>query len=434
MIEWAADQAWSSGKIGLLGISYYALTQWRVAALNPRGLAAICPWEGLTDVYRDFARHGGILSNSFVEMWWKKQIAPNEYGRPGRAESGWCPDTIEGVLSPSEIDRTHEYVLDEIRESRFRDSHAYSSRAFDVADVKVPLLSVANWGGNSLHLRGNVYGFIHAGSEFKYLRTIVGRHDIPFFYDEAVELQKGWFDAWLKGDDKVGWTQKGKVAPVNLVLRKGNVGFNDPDAEALYASRDENEWPIARTQYTKFHLSVDGKLHENEDARQGKVSYRAPSDIDNQQFVQFTSNPFEDDVEITGHTVAHLNVSVAQDLNGPTPTDIDLFVTLRYIGPDGKEVYYSGTVGDPVPLAKGWLRVSLRQTNPEHPRHRDWLPHRDYTSKDVLPVLQGEVYAVDVEIWPTTVIAEKGGKIILEVASGDTQGAGIFLHNDTKDR
>ena len=72
VIEWAADQPWSTGKVGLIGISYYAITQWRVAALNPRGLAAICPWEGATDHYRDFSRNEGIFSNSFAEFWWKK--------------------------------------------------------------------------------------------------------------------------------------------------------------------------------------------------------------------------------------------------------------------------------------------------------------------------------------------------------------------------
>ena len=87
-----------------------------------------------------------------------------------------------------------------------------------------------------------------------------------------------------------------------------------------------------------------------------------------------------------------------------------------------------------MPLTKGWLRVSLRKVNKEHPKHEEWLPHRDYTSKDVLPVIQGEVYGVDVEIWPTNVVAEKGGRIVFEVSSGDTQGSGIFLHNDPKDR
>lgn len=66
VIEWASQQPWSSGKVGLLGISYYAGTQWRVAARKPKGLAAIIPWEGMSDYYRDRCRHGGILADRFI--------------------------------------------------------------------------------------------------------------------------------------------------------------------------------------------------------------------------------------------------------------------------------------------------------------------------------------------------------------------------------
>jgi predicted acyl esterase len=359
---------------------------------------------------------------------------PNQYGRPGRAASGWCQDTIEGDLSDEELTHNQEHLLDGPKASKFRDGDCYAFREFNLTDVKVPVLSVANWGGNSLHLRGNFQGFIHAGSEFKYLRTIVGRHDLPFFYDEFVDLQKSWFDAWLKEDDRIGWTQKNKVPTVNLILRKGDVGFNDPNAERLYDARDEDEWPIARTEYTKFHLAPNKTLNVDENADVGEISYPALGHIDEQQFVQFATAPFEEETEITGHAVAHLNISLTRDINSQALADIDLFITLRYIGPDTKEVHYTGTVGDPVPLAKGWLRVSLRRVNKEHPNHREWLPHRDYTSKDVSSVVPGEIYPVDIEIWPTNVVAEKGGRVVFEVASGDTQGAGIFLHNDAEDR
>ncbi|KAB2099348.1 hypothetical protein AG0111_0g12239 [Alternaria gaisen] len=434
LIEWSAEQTWSSGKVGLLGISYYAATQWKVAALKPKGLSAICPWEGLTDNYRDNARHGGILSNSFLRSWWDKQIKPHEYGVPGRAASGWCPDTIEGDLSEAERSRSRRVMLEDTRSSSFRDDEYFASKEFDLSNVQVPVLSVANWGGISLHLRGNIQGFIHAGSKFKYLRTIVGRHDLPFYYDDEVRVQKSWFDAWLKDDDRVGWTQKGKVPAVDLVLRKGNVGYNDPEAEKLYERRQEGEWPLARTQYTKFYLTPNGELTRSQAINKGKMSYRALGNIKDPNFISFFTAPFEHDTEITGHSVARLSISVTQDLYGPMPSDIDVFVTLRYLGPDGREVHYTGTVGDPAPLAKGWLRATLRQVNKDHSKHRDWLPHRDYTSKDVLPVIQGEVYTMDVEIWPTTVIADQGGRIVFEVASGDTQGSGIFLHDDPEDR
>lgn len=437
VIEWAAEQPWSSGKVGLLGISYYAGSQWRVAARQPKGLAAIIPWEGMSDYYRDRCRHGGILSNAFIRFWWDRQVITNQYGRPGRSTSNWGPDTIEGDLADAELVKNRNDQNDDNKANRFRDDAYYASKEYDMGDINVPLLSVGNWGGILLHLRGNVEGFNHAGSKLKYLRMITGRHDLPFYYDEEVEVQRSFLDAFLKGDDRVGWSQEGKVAPVSLILRKGDVGFNDAEKEKAYARREESEWPIARTQYTRFFLTPDLGLARDEEGltiERKKLSYRALGTMKDPQLLQFSTEPFQAETEITGHVTARLNVSVTPDPAGPTPSDIDLFVTLRHIGPHGKEIFYTGTAGDPVPLTKGWLRASLRAVNENHLKHRAWMPHRDYTSRDVLPVIQGEVYAVDVEVWPTNVVVDKGGRIVFEVASGDTQGSGIFLHNDSGDR
>ncbi|KAK2796528.1 hypothetical protein FQN51_009308 [Onygenales sp. PD_10] len=435
VIEWAAVQPWSSGKVGLLGISYYAGSQWRVAARKPKGLAAIIPWEGMSDYYRDRCRHGGILSNKFIDFWWNRQVITNQYGRPGRMARNWGLDTLEGDLSEEELALNRRDQTRDNATHKFRDEAYYSSKEYDMSDIEVPLLSVGNWGGILLHLRGNMEGFTHAGSEFKYLRMITGRHDLPFYYKEEVEIQRSFLDAFLKGEDRVGWSVKGKMPPVDLVLRKGDVGFNNAEAEKVYSRRTENEWPIARTRYTNFFLTPDGRLAESRTLipLPKKVSYKALGTLQHPELVNFTTPPFDKETEITGHIVAHLNVSVTPDPAGPTPSDIDLFLTLRHISPEGKEVYYTGTAGDPVPLTKGWLRVSLRKVNAQHPKQRQYLPWRDYISTDVQPVIPGEVYAVDVEVWPTNVVVEKGGKILLEVASGDTQGSGIFLHDDPSD-
>lgn len=435
VVEWAAEQPWSSGKVGLLGISYYAGSQWRVAARKPKGLSAIVPWEGMSDYYRDRCRHGGILSNAFIKFWWNRQVITNQYGRPGRKARNWGPDTIEGDLPEEELEANRQDQTIDNQVNRFRDEAYYASKEYDMGDIEVPLLSVGNWGGILLHLRGNIEGYIHAGSKFKYLRLITGRHDLPFYYEEEVEIQRSFLDAFLKGEDRIGWSQEGKVAPVSLVLRKGNVGFNDAEKEKAYPRREENEWPIARTQYKKLFLTPEQGLSWDEPkTERKKISYKALGTLEKPEVVQFSTPAFEAETEITGHVVAHLNVSVSPDPSGPTPSDIDLFVTLRHFDPSGQEVFYTGTAGDPVPLTKGWLRVSLRKVDSEHPKHRDWLPHRNYTSKDVQPVIQGEVYGVDIEVWPTNVIVDKGGKLMFEVSSGDTQGSGIFLHNDPVDR
>ncbi len=309
----------------------------------------------------------------------------------------------------------------------------------------MPLLSVANWGGILLHLRGNVEGYTQAGSAHKFIRFITGRHDLPFYYREEVEVQKSFLDAFLKGDDRVGWSVPGKVPPVTLTLRKGNVGFNDAEKEKSYEKRTESAWPLPGTVYTRFYLGSDQSLSSGSNSNSGggsntsetKLSYKALGTLDKPEALQFTTAPLEEETEITGHPVAHLNVSLTPEGEGEgdeKEKDIDLFVTLRHLDAGGSEIFYTGTAGDPVPLCKGWLRVSLRRVDEESPRHRPWLPHRDYLSTDVEPVLPGSVYGVDVEIWPTNVVAAKGDRIVLEVASGDTQGSGLFQHASPTDR
>ncbi|KAH7147099.1 Alpha/Beta hydrolase protein [Dactylonectria estremocensis] len=404
VVEWAAEQSWSSGKVGLLGILYYAGLQWRVAARKLKGLAAIIPWEGMSDYYRDRCRHGGILSNNFISFWWNRQVLVNQYGKAGRSKLQFPPhgpgargqeDTIEGDLPEEVLVQNRKDQTQDNTNNKFRDDDYYASKEYNLEDIDVPLLSVANWGGILLHLRGNVEGYTRASSKFKYIRFITGRHDLPFYSPQEVEIQKSFLNAFLKGQDDYGWTEPGKVAPVTLTMRKGN--------------RDEEAWPIPRTQYTK-----------------------CPGNLKDPKLVQFISASFEEETEVIGHVTAHLNVSVTPDNSGET--DIDLFVTLRHIDPAGKEVLYTGTAGDGIPLCKGWLRVSNRKVYEDHPKHCSYRPHREYLSADVQPVKAGEVYTIDVEVWPTNVVVEKGGKLVFEVSSGDTQGSGVFQHNSDIDR
>ncbi len=428
VIEWAAEQPWSSGKVGLMGISYFAGSQWRVAARQPKGLSAILPWDGMSDYYRDRCRHGGILTG-FLKWWFDRQVLSNQYGLPGKEAHKWGPDTIEGDLSEEELAKNrHDQTVDNSLHF-FRDDPYYGTKEYNPEDVNVPLLSVGNWGSIMIHLHGNIEGYVQASSSKKFLRMIVGRHDIPFYEDEHVEIQKSFLDAFLKGEDRGGWTD-GTRPSVDLIIRRGNVGYNNPPVEqAAFKRRFENEWPIARTNYTKYYLTPSGSLITKEPSLGvSKLSYQALSTIDDPSVLNFSTSPFDFPVEITGHIVARVHVSASACLRGPVPTDVDLFLTVRHFAADGSEVFYTGITGEPVPLCKGWQRVSLRKVNKNHHRHREYLPYRDYFSQDVLPVIIGEVYPVDVEIWPTTVVAEKGDRIVLEISSGDTQGCGLFGH------
>ena len=429
VIEWSAEQPWSNGKVGLLGISYFAGSQWRAAARKPKGLACIVPWEGMSDYYRDRVRHGGILSNEFIKYWFDRQVGSNQYGLGGRTERGWGTDSLEGVLSAEELASNRADQPIDTAVNQYRDDEYFRSRDFDLADIEVPVLSAANWGGIHLHLRGNVMGFMKVGSKFKYLRFLTGRHDIPFFYDEEVAIQRSFLDACLKGNDIEGWLTPGKVAPVSLCMRKGNPGYNKPEAErATYPRREEWEWPIARTQYTDYHLVAGGTLHSQRPETASTVEYDPLHGS-----VRFRTPAAEHEIEVTGHPVARLSVSMSER-DGSKPSEIDLFVTLRHYDSEGKEIFYTGAVGDPVPVVRGWLRVSLRKTTSKPTPLSKIIPERDYLSTDVQSVEMNKIYTVDVELWPTSVVVLPRETLELEVSGCDSEGVSVFGHDHSDDR
>src|SRR5215475_15952881 len=155
-IEWAGTQPWSNGKVGLSGISYYAINQWQVASLQPKHLAAMCVWEGAADWYRDMTHHGGILS-TFWENWYDMQVKTVQHGagaRGGRSrvhgELVCGPD----ALSDADLERNRCDLGGEIGEHPLDDAY-HKERSPVWSRVKVPFLSAGNWGGQGLHLRGN---------------------------------------------------------------------------------------------------------------------------------------------------------------------------------------------------------------------------------------------------------------------------------------
>lgn len=243
------------------------------------------------------------------------------------------PDTIEGNLDEEELRANcRDQTIDNVR-NRFLDDEYYASRDYELGDIEVPMLSVGNWGGILLHLRGNVEGFLNAGSKQKYLRFVTGRHDLPFYSKESVELQRSFLDAFLKGEDRDGWT-KGIPPRVTYKARTGDVGVNnaEADSDAAYPTRTAEDWPIPGTEYIKYHLTPDqGLTTDSNPRKRATLSYKALGNLESQHSLQFTSAPFQQETEFTGHIVARLNVSAAPESGTPgTPSDIDLFLTVRH--------------------------------------------------------------------------------------------------------
>ena len=422
-IEWAGVQPWSSGKVGLNGISYYGMNQWHVATLQPPHLSAMCVWEGSADWYRDMTHHGGILS-TFWANWYDMQVKTVQYGLGERGPRSRVTGSLvcgDVTLSDTELARNRSDFGDEILAHPLDDQY-HRDRSPVWEKIVTPLLSAANWGGQGLHPRGNFEGFARAASKQKWLEAHGIEHWTHFYTDYGRELQKRFFDHFLKGEDN-GWDRQPRV---QLQVRHVD----------RFVERHENEWPIARTQWTKFFLAPTGHALEREPARSGgTVTYDGLG-----EGVTFLSAPLDQETEITGPLAAKLFVS-------SSTADADLFLVFRVFSPDLREVVFMGAIDPHTPVAQGWLRVSHRKLDPKLT-----LPYRPYHTHDEKQLLKpGEIVETDVEIWPSSIVVPAGHRIALTVRGRDYEwqkatgarlsnfknellGCGPFLHNDPRDR
>ncbi|MES2186782.1 MAG: CocE/NonD family hydrolase [Pseudomonadota bacterium] len=421
-IEWAAAQDWCTGKVGLNGISYFAASQWRAAATQPPHLAAICVWEGWADNYRDGNHHGGIAC-TFRKNWQDMQVKTVQHGVGSAGRKS--PVTGEWACGPETLDSetlvaNRENMWAELVARQFDEAY-YRERSADLGKVTVPLLSAANWGGHGLHARGNFEGFIGAASTQKWLEVHSGSHWAPFYTDYGVGLQKRFFNYFLKGQAN-GWDAQPRVQ-LNVRQVGGTV------------LRFENEWPLARTQWTDVHLNPAGmSLSRTPFEGEAQVGFEAMG-----EGVTFLSEAFQEDTEITGPSALALAVSSSTQ-------DADIFAVLRLFDPEGKEVVFQGALDPNSPLAHGWLRVSHRELDEK--KSLPWRPY--HTHARYQPLAAGQIVDVQVEIWPTCIVLPKGYRLGLSLRGKDyvydgaattlsnmknpMRGCGPFEHDDDIDR
>lgn len=390
-IEWAGVQPWSTGKVGLSGISYYAINQWQVAALKPAHLAAICPWEGNNDYYREAIYHGGIHC-IFQGHWFPVQATHVQYGLATRGQRN--PHT--GVLVSGDVDLSDEELaanrgdIEAETIARPFDCEYYRERSAELDKIDVPLLSAGNWGGQSLHNRGNFRGYMYASSPEKWLEVHGGEHWTLYYTDYGNELQRRFFDWFLKGEGD--WDTQ---PPVLLQVRHPGERF---------VPRAENEWPLARTQWKKLYMQPEGtSLTWEPPARETQASYRAFG-----EGLTFLTEPFTDETEITGPLACRLWMA-------SSTSDADIFLALRLFDPEGEEVLFHGANEPQAPISLGWLRASHRELDRE--RSEPWAPYHPHRKAD--PIEPGEVYALDIEVWTTCIVVPAGYRLGLSVLGRD---------------
>ncbi|WP_221937662.1 CocE/NonD family hydrolase [Variovorax sp. KBS0712] len=423
-IEWAGTQPWSTGKVAVMGISYYAIMAWRAAQSHPSHLAAVLPWEGLLDVYRDLSRHGGILSE-FTKLWASKQAVTVQYGVGSRAKKN--PNTGVSVAGP--IDLSQEELarnrLDHFSAALAHemDGPWWRERSTDARNITVPFLSSANWGGQGIHPRGNFMAFTDSPSPQKWLEVHGELHWSIYSAKVGMELQQRFLDHFLKGKDN-GWDRQ---PPVMLGIRHW---------DGRFVPRAESAWPISRTQWTRHYLHADTQaLSTALPTQSAGLEYEALGDG-----LLFKTAPLERETEITGPIAATLHIS-------SSTADADLFLIVSAFDPEGNELTFQGALDPNTPIAQGWLRASHRRLDAA--RSKPWQPVHSHDVKE--PLVPGEVHELQIEILPTCIVLPAGWRLSLAVRGKDyeyggelsefaktfhyaTKGTGGMTHNDAVDR
>jgi predicted acyl esterase len=216
LIEWLAEQPWCTGRVAMSGTSYLAVSQWFTAAEQPPHLAAINPWEGVSDVYRDLVMRGGMPDTGFARKLQEGSFFGKNRKEDILAEAGRYP--LMGA--------------------------PWENKIPDFDKITVPAYVVASY-SNTLHTAGTFRAWRRIASEEKWLR-IHNSQEWPDYYDEANrEDLRRFFDCYLR-DDHNGWTSTPRVRYPILDLEGGD----EVDIAA-------DEFPPRNAESTKYYL--DGR-------------------------------------------------------------------------------------------------------------------------------------------------------------------------------
>ena len=383
LIEWLAEQDWCSGKVGMSGTSYLAVSQWFTAAEQPPHLAAINPWEGVSDVYRDLVMRGGMPDTGFAEQLQEGSF----FGKNQK----------EDILS--EIERYP--LMTDLWENKIPE--------FD--RVTVPAYVVASY-TNTLHTTGTFRAWRRIASEEKWLR-IHNSQEWPDYYDSKnVEDLRRFFDYFLKGVEN-GWQETPRVRYSVLDLEGG-------DLTGISA----NSFPPGNVILTKYYL--DGQTRA--------LMTTAPTSR-TEGIYQVDANPnavsfivrFEKETVLVGYPKAHLYVE------GRGADDMDLFVLIQKLDAYGTPLQVftvpnqSARVHDITDHgatilrykgSDGRLRVSARHLDNE--LSTDEVPVHSFDREEKLSA--GEIVSVEIELLPVGLAFQPGEQLRFVISSRNLLG------------
>lgn len=403
-IVWASQQPWSTGRVGMVGMSYYGMIQQLVAALEPPGLAALfCPFS-VTDQYRDTYYKGGIFGYAFLKGW---AVAL----RHARLRATFVEavgeerfrELVEEAKSDPELTRVPAVmeILEDVEDpvNRFLAemivnpllSAHYAPRNVDYErEITVPAYLGACWGIYGLHLPGAFRSFESLRGPRKLTIGPPAYLDRPVTQYQYESLR--WFDHWLKDND---------------------TGFLDEPSVQLFVEntgewRSGDEWPLPETRFTPFNLHEGGLLFEREfwPDEPSEVLADAPDD---RGTLTYTTPPFREATELCGPIVLNLWAST-------TGAELLWFASILEIDPEGTERL----------LTRGWLRGSQRRRDPE--RSKPWQPLHVHEERE--PLVPGEIYEFNVEVRPYAILLGPSSRLRLRIRTTDEDDeVPDILHN-----
>jgi len=387
-IEWVAKQPWNSGKVGLNGVSFLAISQYHVAACQayggpPPSLCCISPWEGLTDPYRDIFAFGGLSDGGFPAFWWATEVKPSINGTPEDFAKA------DGSI-PTEYLKNHPFYDD-----------YWKAKAAKLEEINVPMLMCASFSDHGLHTMGSFRAFEKAKSKHKWVYTHRTGKWVSYYSPEVQKLTKDFMDCFLKGDTSSGFLD---TPPVRLEVRSSR--------DEIHEVRQEHEWPLARTQYTKLYLSGQPQSLGLEKPEQSiEVVYPAKKGK-----AQFNFR-FTEDTEVSGYMKLRIWVEARPGKSGEvSPDDMGMFIAVDKLDRDGNSVPFNGTVGLKKDMVtRGWCRASRRELDPAE--STEWHPVQKGASEQKLKT--GEIVPVDIELYPSSTFFSAGETLQLIIASDE---------------
>lgn len=401
LVEWIARQPWCNGKVGMLGMSYFAVNQLLVATQRPPALKAIFVHDGYTDMYRHLAYHGGIFNFGFYQHIWrlfptsttqpisKSLLSTDEYEarleriRADRDLRGY-PYLYKLTINPENNPLMLDLLMHPFDGDFYRERSAYP----DFDKIRIPVFIVSRWSAWAIHLPGAIDAFYNLDAPRKLVVTETsweGGFGRPWHENHDLVLR--WYDHWLKGND----TGVMEEPPVRYFVKGAN-RWDRTDA-----------WPPKDVSYQRFHLREGGSL-----SGQAQIPHERPSRFFNEPWqapgrtsdnVTFTSTPMSAPMEIAGPVALHFWASLSAG-------DANWFIQLRDVAPDG-----SATI-----VTKGWLKASHRELDPERSTpERPYHPHQRR-----LETIPNEIYPYQVDLRDTAHVFLPGHRIQVLIKGQDS--------------